>query len=119
MSCRRRRWALEEKREICAEARRPGLSVSGVARRYALNANLLFKWLKDERFAPSLVGTPSAEFLPVSLATADPAMDVRSGPRSTCDAGGIVIELHGGLRVLASGGYDPDRLGRLLRVWGR
>ena len=31
----------------------PGVSVAQVARRHALNANLIFKWLKDRRFAPA------------------------------------------------------------------
>ena len=45
------RWSTEEKRSICRETRAPGLSVAQVARRHALNANLIFKWLKDRRFA--------------------------------------------------------------------
>ncbi|WP_252733977.1 transposase [Paracoccus marinaquae] len=53
MSRRKKRfWADEEKREICAQATTPGMSVAQVARRYAVNANLIFKWLKDPRFAP-------------------------------------------------------------------
>ena len=37
---------------ICVQARLPGVSVSQVARRYDVNANLVFSWLKDARFAP-------------------------------------------------------------------
>ena len=44
---RYRRWSAEEKRSICRETRAPGVSVAQVARRHALNANLIFKWLKD------------------------------------------------------------------------
>lgn len=33
-------------------ARLPGISVNQVARRYDVNANLLFNWLRDSRFAP-------------------------------------------------------------------
>ncbi len=47
MSRRKKRfWAYEEKREICAQAMTPGMSVAQVARRYAVNANLIFKWLQ-------------------------------------------------------------------------
>ena len=38
---RRRRWTVEQKRRIVEET--SGASVSVVARRYAINANLLFK----------------------------------------------------------------------------
>jgi transposase len=40
---RYRRWSAEEKRSICRETRAPGVSVAQVARRHALNANLIFK----------------------------------------------------------------------------
>ena len=41
---RRRRWPLEAKARIVAETLEPGSSVSIVARRHDLNANLLFTW---------------------------------------------------------------------------
>jgi hypothetical protein len=44
-------WSAEEKRLICGQARLPGVSVSQVARRYDVNANLVFTWLRDPRFA--------------------------------------------------------------------
>ena len=51
----RRAWSDDEKRVICAQARMPGLSVSKVARRYDVNANLVFKSLRGPRFVPSAV----------------------------------------------------------------
>ena len=50
---KKRFWADEEKRSICAQALAPGVSVAQVARRYSMNANLVFKWPKDPRFSPS------------------------------------------------------------------
>lgn len=47
---RRRNWSDEEKRMICAQTKMPGVSVSQVARRYDVNANLVFIWLRDERY---------------------------------------------------------------------
>ena len=44
----RRRWTTEEKRRIVDETRAPGSSVSVVARRHDINANLLFKWKRLE-----------------------------------------------------------------------
>jgi transposase len=40
---------LEEKREIVAEALKPGVSVAAVARQHGVNANLLFGWCRLHR----------------------------------------------------------------------
>ena len=47
-----RHWDDNEKREIVAQTRVPGVSVSPVARRCDVNANLVFKWFRDPRFRP-------------------------------------------------------------------
>src|SRR5215204_1308968 len=62
-----RRWSAEEKRSICRQTRAPGVSVAQVARRHALNANLIFKWLKDPRFASVAVVEGKPVFLPVAV----------------------------------------------------
>ncbi len=62
---RRRIWEDEEKRRIVAQTRVPGVSVSQVARRYDVNANMVFKWLRDPRFKPPEDELPS--FLPVEV----------------------------------------------------
>ena len=66
----KRLWTDEEKRSICFQTAAPGVSVAQVARRYAVNANLIFKWLRDPRYAPdpALVAPPAEEarFLPVA-----------------------------------------------------
>jgi transposase len=46
----RRSWSDEEKRSICLQTLVPGVSIAQVALRYAMNVNLIFKWLKDPRF---------------------------------------------------------------------
>jgi transposase len=45
----RRIWSLDQKQRIVAEALVPEVSVAEVARRYSLNANPIFKWVKQER----------------------------------------------------------------------
>lgn len=69
---KKRTWSDEEKREICAQTAVAGVSVAQVARRYAVNANLIFKWLKDPRFAPAVEGeddnAEAGGFLPVEIA---------------------------------------------------
>lgn len=42
----------EEKRSICLQTTAPGVSIAQVTRRYAANANMVFKWLRDPRYAP-------------------------------------------------------------------
>lgn len=66
---KKRFWSDEEKISICAQTRAPGVSVAQVARRYAMNANLIHKWLRDPRFAPDreTSETASAEFLPIEI----------------------------------------------------
>jgi transposase len=41
---RRRRWSVEQKREIAAESLEPGLSPIMVARRYGISSGLLYTW---------------------------------------------------------------------------
>ena len=55
---KRRVWSDDEKRMICAQTRVPGISVSQVARRYDVNANQVFSWLKDPRFSSDEVSIP-------------------------------------------------------------
>ncbi|MGI9386960.1 MAG: IS66-like element accessory protein TnpA [Methyloligellaceae bacterium] len=72
MSRRKRRsWSDVEKREICHQTAFRGVSVAQVARRYSMNANMIFKWLKDDRYAPqpeaNEVAAEAAGFLPVEI----------------------------------------------------
>src|SRR5579872_5531240 len=41
---RRRRWSVEQKREIAAESLEPGISPITVARRYGISSGLLYTW---------------------------------------------------------------------------
>ena len=110
----KRLWTDEEKRSICFQTTAPGVSVAQVAQRYAVNANLIFTWLRDGRFAPdpALVASSPAEsrFLPVEIvAEAGPAVAAPVAENL------IEIELAGGHRLRISGSYDPDALARLIR----
>lgn len=57
---KKRFWSDEEKVSICAQTCAPGVSVAQVARRCAMNTNLIHKWLRDPKFAPDVetVGEP-------------------------------------------------------------
>ena len=109
----RRLWSDEEKRSICQQTTSPDVSVAQVARRYAMNANLIFAWLRDVRFAPEAAQATADErcFLPVEIV----AHVHREDERRTSNDGQIEVELSGGHRLRISGSYDPEALARLIR----
>jgi len=111
---KKRRWPDDEKRSICLQTVAQGVSVAQVARRYAMNANLIFKWLRDDRYAPAVDVVPEADgpvFLPVEIEAStslDPVV-------TATPTGRIEIELSCGHRVTAEGAFDVDVLARLLK----
>lgn len=109
----RRLWTDEEKRSICLQTTAPGVSVAQVALRYAVNANLIFKWLRDPKYRLK-PGTGSEEaglrFLPVEI-VAEASAPAAAPVADNC----IEIELAGGHRMRISGSYDPEVLARLIR----
>ncbi len=112
---KRRTWSDDEKRSICLQTAVPGVSVALVARRYAMNANMIFKWLKDPRFAPNPVEVEEAVFLPVEIEASATLPEPALSAPITGPGGRIEIELAGGHRISAEGGFDPDVLARLLK----
>jgi transposase len=117
----RRTWSDDEKRSICLQTLAPGVSAALVARRYAMNANLIFKWLKDRRFQPADLEIEEVAFLPVEISTefeavlptvpqSMPERDSysRSDPR-------IEIATADGHRLTVEGDFDGDALARLLK----
>lgn len=115
-----RHWSDEEKRSICSQTLAPGVSVAQVARRYAMNANLIFKWLNDPRFSPDGDDCDAASFLPVEIrpeAPVDSASLIHE-PSHT-DRGEqlarLEITLPDGVRLKVQGGFDGDELARLVK----
>ncbi len=113
---KRRIWDDDEKHRIVAQTRVPGVSVSQVARRYDVNANLVFKWLRDPRFTATAVEDPAALFLPVEVVAA-PAPPVIDPPviEPKVSEAKIEISLSHGHHIRVSGAYDPDALCPLVR----
>src|SRR3954464_12103767 len=72
----RRSWSDDEKRKIVAEALLPGASVAEIARRYGVNANLVFNWRRSARTACAAGAEVAAASEPVRsdamLAASDP-----------------------------------------------
>lgn len=110
----KRLWTDEEKRSICFQTAAPGVSVAQVARRYAVNANMVFKWLRDPRYTPEPASAPSQpegmRFLPVEIVA-----EAKAPATTPAAANHIEIELAGGDRMRISGSYDPEALARLIR----
>jgi transposase len=112
---RYRRWSADEKRSICRETRAPGVSVAQVARRHALNANLIFKWLKDPGFAPVAAVGEKPVFLPVEVREDDAPTVPMASPTGGA-LGRVAIVLATGHRISIDGPFDGDAVARLLRV---
>ena len=112
----KRLWTDEEKRSICLQTTAPGVSVAQVARRYAMNANLIFKWLRDTCYAPGPPGEPEAScFLPVEIVDLVPGAVQDRAVDTACAAGTLEIDIAGGHRLRIKGVYDPEALARLIR----
>ena len=113
----KRLWTVEEKRSICLQTTVPGVSVAQVARRHALNANLIFKCLRDPRFAPDPDATPTEGplFLPVEVIEHPVREDAPASGDAQGPGGTIEIDLAGGHRMRINGRYDPEALARLVR----
>ena len=89
---RHRSWPEALKREIVAAASAPGASVSAVARRYDVNANMVFSWRRRYGDAPRAASAP--RLVPVVVT---PDRETAALPAPGADA--IEIELPGSYRV--------------------
>lgn len=108
---RRRRYTLEEKRRLVAESYEPGISISRVARRHEINANLLFTWRRQMR--PSSTAEPPMELIPVDIVGGTPA----TPPRAAVEVeqrGTIEIALASGVRVRVDASVSEAALKRVL-----
>ena len=99
---RRKRWPEAVKRQIVAETRAPGASVSVVARRHDVNANQVFNWRREYEAA--------AAGHEIRLVPVQPT----PGPAAPAAAGVIEIELVSGARVRVSGAVDGAALSQVL-----
>jgi transposase len=133
----RRRWTVEQKRLIVEET--SGASVSVVARRYDINANLLFKWKREAeagQLGGALATATVADLVPIgvvgrgpdgapTLLASMPGDGNGLRPREPCRSaevaaaaalteGVIEIDLPCGTRVRVDAVVDARALGRVL-----
>jgi len=123
---RRRRWTSAQKRQLVAETLAPGASVSLIARRHDINANLLFNWRRQARRG-MLSGPPrfavsdeSLPLIPITL-TSDEAIPPLRRPSASVPesrTGVIEIELPSGERLRVDASVDEPALRRVLAALG-
>ena len=110
----RRLWSDDEKRRIVAETFADGASVSIVARRHDLNANMLFTW---RRAFGAVAGTASAAtFMPAVIG---PEAIPATSPAPPTPAGRMEIALTGGDRVIVGADVDAAALARVVKALSR
>jgi transposase len=130
---RRRRFSVEQKRAVLAEATAPGANMSEVARRHGLVPAQVYKWRRLAELG--VIGMPGVSELP-SFVAVEITKDVASLPapvvgdkatvsnevsrrRQRRKAGLIEIELSGGRRVRVDRDVDAAALERVLDVLAR
>ena len=113
----RRRWSDEEKARIVRETLRPGVSVAEVARRHALNANLLFGWrrLHQRGLLGSGSEPPSTRLVPVKVTSAE---TTSSSASAASPPGSIEIELPNA-RLRVTGEVTTEQLAAVLTALAR
>ena len=109
----RRRWSIEFKKRVVAEASQPGVSGAEIARRYDLNANLLFNW--KNKFGSGVELVP-VEVAPDNLPTlVSQELDVGVAAASTeTSSASIEIDLPCGVRVRCGSDVAPMRLAEII-----
>lgn len=114
----RRRWPEEAKRKIVEETFKPGASVAIVARRYELNANVVFAWRRLYRAGEigETVPDSGAELIPVKVIAPDPGRKrVPRRPRAAVtQSEGIEVLLAGGTQVRFSGALAREALREII-----
>jgi transposase len=129
MSRKRRLWLTDEKRGIVAETRKAGASVSLIARRHDVNANMIFTWRREFDKQERDRGAENASFVPAHVSAVGKLGARRSSPAvpdpdangEACarPVGRMEIVLAGGDRVIADKDVSPVALARVLRILQR
>ena len=111
---RARKWSDADKRRIVAESYTPGATVTAVAKRNDVRANLVHEWRRRFREQDDEAG--NGGFVPVIVAPSVDAPSADSHFGAAPAAGRIEIALSGGVRVTVDGTVDAPALARVLAV---
>lgn len=110
------------KDELIAQSLVPGASVSAIAMKGGINANLLFKWRREHLRAMAEAAPAAATLLPVcvipdvdTMPTSQPSAPVGPAVTRGARSGVIEVEIAGALLRLR-GAVDETTLGSVLRA---
>ena len=118
---RRRRWTVEQKREIVAESYGADLTPTEVARKHGISSGQLYTWRHELLgLRAAVVSRATPRFAEVAL-TAPPSVSspVVAAPRTSCSGGRIEIILPGNIVVRVDAEVDEAALGRVVDVLRR
>ena len=115
---RRRRWSIEEKREIVAESLGPGVRPSGIIRKHGITSGQLYAW---RRQLTRRVDGPPARFAQVNVVAGERRVQTPAAPvarpraraparAARCAKGLIEIGLPGGVTVRVHAHVDDRAL---------
>jgi transposase len=120
---RRRRWTLEQKREIVAESCGGELTPTEVARKHVISSGQLYTWRREMLGMRSAVVTRAApRFAEVEIGGSPrsaPAPDMAGRQPSCNPVGRMEIVLPGGIAIRVDATVDGDALCRVLAALGR
>jgi transposase len=104
----------EEKRAIVAETMVEGETVSSVARRHGINANMLFTWRKRFRLGDAIpaTGTGVPDFLPVAMKGPAPVHEMADRPV-------IELDFESGARLRIFSAADPRAVKAVIEAMTR
>jgi transposase len=110
---RRRRWSVDEKLRILAEAEMEGSRVADIARRHDITRQHIYQWRRELR-GKGLLSLAPPVFLPVELAS-----EIACRNRADGDARRehrVEIGLRNGRTVRISADVPDDVLHRVIRI---
>jgi transposase len=109
---RRRRWSVDEKLRIVAEAEPEGSRVADIARRHDITRQHIYQWRRELRSKGFLSVVPSV-FLPVELASESPRRD---GDTDAIREHRVEIGLRNGRSVRILADVPDGVLHRMIRI---
>ena len=119
---RRRRWTVEQKREIVAESYGTDLTPTEVARKHGISSGQLYTWRHELLgLQTPVVSRAMPRFAEVALTPAPPSASppVAAAPRTSRSGGRIEIILPGNIVVRVDAEVDEAALGRVVDVLRR
>ncbi len=103
---RRRRWSVDERRQILGAAFSPGAVVADVSRQYEVSTSLIYKWRRDV-----LAAQAERKFVPATIIDEPVMGDPQSKPEPV-----ICVELGRGRRVTIGAMASPSLVSATLRA---